>query len=843
MHRSASADETVSAQDEKIGIHDAGFAKRFLETYCIDCHTPADPAGDRDLESLNLVSESMDDQILLRDVIDQLTLGAMPPDDVESPPMRQRLAAIEQLRQMLRDMQLRTQSTAGQAVLRRLNRREYRNTLRSLLPIPGTTFDPTENFPAENVDHQIDTIGAALVTSGYLLDRYLEAANRAVDFAFDQPQDLATRTWVFEDGFDQQTELRAAHKAAFEFRYLCLYDHPLADKPEGAYGTVPGLPDGVPATGTYEVTVWAAAKHRDSRYGPSVVRLDREEPFRLGIRPGETRRGGLDHAQPVQPLLAQTQVTSDDFQAYTFKVHLDQGWVPRMTFENGIDGVRQSFGRVFKKHRELLPQSVRQTSGIFRQRIAVIEHGELPHIRIDKVVIRGPLDDSARSAARKRWLQPFAAKSSDAKSSDAKSSDSDSLHAASLDPVAAADVIAKFADAAFRRPANPDTVARYTGFFEARKSLGRTEPQAMLDTFKAILCSPDFLYFSTASPEGRLDDYAIAERLAYFLSSAPPDAELSAAAAAKHLNQPAQRRQHTERLLKESSAETFVSDFCDAWLNLRALGSMPPDPNDFREYYAGDLESDMRTETRLFVLDLIRRDRPIGELISSRSSFLNRDLAKLYGQSESVPPETAERFQKVSLKHRHRAGLLGHASILTVSANGVETSPVTRGVWVLENLLGTPTPAPPDEVPAIEPDTRGAKTIRQQLEKHRQLATCNACHRKIDPPGFALECFDPVGRFRTHYDKKRRKAIDTSGTLPSGEAFGDVVDFREFLIDQERFLARHFCETLAAYALGRRIEAADHATLDRILDSESDKGYPLQSLLLRWVESEMFVAP
>jgi hypothetical protein len=219
-------------------------------------------------------------------------------------------------------------------------------------------------------------------------------------------------------------------------------------------------------------------------------------------------------------------------------------------------------------------------------------------------------------------------------------------------------------------------------------------------------------------------------------------------------------------------------------------------------------------------------------------SFINRDLAKLYGVVDQVPAENANAFRKVTFADRRRGGLLGQASVLTVSANGIETSPVIRGIWMLENVLGTPPPPPPDDVPAIDPDVRGATSVRELLEKHRTSAACNECHRKIDPLGFALECYDPIGEIRRRYENK--VPIDTSGRLPSGQSFEDVAELKVLLVQRKRFFARAFAEKLLAYALGRRVELSDRGTIDEIVSGLEKDDYPARSLIEQIVISDMF---
>ncbi len=260
----------------------------------------------------------------------------------------------------------------------------------------------------------------------------------------------------------------------------------------------------------------------------------------------------------------------------------------------------------------------------------------------------------------------------------------------------------------------------------------------------------------------------LASRLSYFLWSSMPDDELLRAAAGGKLSEPETLLAQTRRMLQDPRAEAFIENFTNSWLHLNELGSMPPDTQKFAAYYDRQLEPLMRRETQLFFAEVLHKNLSIEHFIDSDFTFANRYLAAHYG----LPTIEGDEFRRISLpKQSLRGGLLGHASVLTATSNGVESSPVTRGIWVLENILGSPPPPPPPDVEPLEPDIRGATTIRQQLAKHRNVATCAECHRKIDPIGFALESFDPIGSFRRQYRDSTGNpvgAVDTSGTLADG---------------------------------------------------------------------------
>ncbi|GAA5510411.1 DUF1592 domain-containing protein [Novipirellula caenicola] len=791
----------------------------FLENYCIECHTVDDPGGQREFETLDFANTHLDTQIQLQEIIDQLTLGSMPPEDADQPSDSERVSAIEHLTGVLESMRAETSSTGGQTVLRRLSRREYRNTVGDLLAIDMSMFDPTIEFPADNLSQHFDNIGDTLVTSGHLLEKYLDAADRCIEKALALSEHPKTQTRSFRDDFVQQPELNRAHRLAFNYRHLVLYDHPLNDKPEGAYGHLHRFADGVPVDGMYEVKVLAEALHRDTPYNKRTIFIDLDEPFRMGIRPGDTSLGDMVHTQPIQPKLAETVIDDNELKWYTFRIPLDRGFAPRFTFENGQHDVRGAYARVFRNHVDTLPASVRGGKGIVAHRNAVIKHGQLPQIRIHEVQIRGPLDVQWPTQSQQRLIG-----------------------GSSFDPEKASERVRQFASRAYRRPATADEVAGLMTVYQSRVASGHTPFQAYMDTLKAALCSPAFLYLSPppSAESSKLSQHGLAERLSYFLTSSMPDERLRQLADEGQLDDPATLREETKRLLGSRDSDAFVADFLDSWLNLRALGSMLPDPKASREYYAAGLEPEMKQETQLFLRDLIDRNASVLLFLSGNYSFVNRDLAKLYGIEDQVPVDAAADFHRVVFRDHRRGGLLGQASVLTVSANGIETSPVIRGVWLLENVLGTPTPPPPDDVPSLDPDVRGAKSIRDQLDRHSESAACNLCHRKIDPLGFALEGFDPIGRVRQTYDARGKQKIDTSGVLPGGETFAGPAELRQRLLERKEFFVRTVTNRLLSHGLGRRIEPTDRAAVDAILDQVKADDYPMADLITAIVTSDLF---
>ena len=315
-------------------------------------------------------------------------------------------------------------------------------------------------------------------------------------------------------------------------------------------------------------------------------------------------------------------------------------------------------------------------------------------------------------------------------------------------------------------------------------------------------------------------------------------------------------------MLADPHSDTFVNEFLDGWLAMRKLGSMKPQGGGFGVYYDDNLEPAMRTETRLFFKHLLQTNGPIADLLDSDYTFANRGLAKLYGfdwqtietdlgkpvdgltlddlQPDGAGDSPSQGFVRARLADKRRGGLLGQASVLTLTANGVDTSPVIRGIWLLENILGAPPSPPPPDVPVVEPDIRGTTTLRQRLEKHRENAACAGCHRQIDPPGFALESYDAIGRWRGHYNLVNNTAlpVDPSGRF-NGHEFKDVVGFKQALLQRQPQFARCLVEKLLVHALGRELTPADRPAIRHIVEQAAGSGYRLRDLVLLCCESEL----
>jgi hypothetical protein len=794
--------------------------EQFLSRYCLECHAADVQKGDRSFDKFTLPLKTLPEVIEARDIIDQLTLREMPPKKADQPTDEERLAAIRALRAGTASAQATLQSTGSRTVLRRLSNREYENTLATLFGRRVDTLGLTADFPKEKTARHLDTIGQSLVTSGFLVDQYFQSANRLVETRLGKPA-TAPQTWRFNKNFIQYEELTGSHKSAFNFRYLNLYEQPNTDTRQGGYGHIEDFRQGVPVSGLYDIEVEAAALHRDTHYDPAIFGIDLSEPFILGVVPGDITKGHIHYPQAIEPLLASSVVPDNTPTRLKFRVWLEAGQTPRFIFPNGPYESRASVITINKRYEKEFSTPV-GSSGVGRSHI--LREGKLPHIRISEIVVQGPVAEPVGGAEEIAVFGPEGFK-----------------------PERAHDQLFAFATKAYRRPLQDADRAPIRKLYEQRLAEKASPRQAALDAVKLILCSPSFLYLSEVTQENdrHLRPHDLATRLAYALWATTPDEALFASAATGKLTDDAELKKQIERLLADARLEGFVDGFLDSWLNMRELGGMPPPRETNRAYYAEDLPASMKTEARLFFRDMLKENRPVDQFLHAEHSFIDKKLAKLYDLPEQKTLRLADGFQKVSLKgDKHRGGLLGMAAVLTVSANGVETSPVTRGAWVSENILGIKPPPPPDIVPAIEPDVSGTTTIRERLAKHSTDRACAECHRKIDPLGFSLESFDAVGRWRVNYAKPKKgpaPKIDTSGEFASGETYQDFAGFRDILHERrEEMFTRHLIRSLLAYSTGRLMEPADEFAVDRIHDKVKQQGLGLRSLVVECLTSDVF---
>lgn len=431
------------------------------------------------------------------------------------------------------------------------------------------------------------------------------------------------------------------------------------------------------------------------------------------------------------------------------------------------------------------------------------------------------------------------------------------INTGSLDDAEA--ILRRILPNAFRRPTDEAEVQPFVNLTASALQDGRPFEDALRLGLKGMLCSPEFLFLDEPGREF-ISQYALASRLSYFLWSSLPDRELLSLADEGRLNHPDILRQQVERLLKDPKANAFTTNFVGQWLDLRDIDFTEPDMNlypDFDEL----LRLSMIEETNRYFLEVLDHNLSLLNFIDSDFTFLNERLARHY----EIPDVQGQKFRKVTLPADSvRGGVLTQASVLKVTANGTNTSPVLRGVWVMENILGQTTPPPPSNVPAVEPDIRGATTLREQLARHSNEESCAVCHDRIDPAGFALENFDVIGGWRDRYRTlgegehpgfsqhpitfawiryRMGLPVDATGTTSDGQSFGDIQDFKRLLLEQKSRVATGLTEKLVTYALGRRLGFSDRLNIQTIVNSTARDDYGFRTLIHRIVQSEMFRRP
>ncbi len=771
----------------------------FLDQNCMDCHDAEMKKGGLDLSALS--TDGTDAAALKKwvRVFDRVAAGEMPPPKKKQPSQD---AVQDFMAALGGDLVAKSDAQKG-TVLRRLNRREYQNTINDLL---GVKVNIIDSLPEDGRAHGFDNIGEALSISGIQMLRYMEAAELAINTALDQEtrpestlqratlesdrnKDTIGKHWlkrddgsivVFNNGGFPSTvipNLRAKQAGTYKLRitgYGYQIDEPVvfalitgsfnfrnADNVTHSFHELP-----VGKSGTVEVTL-----HLDANKG-------------IWISPQGLN--GPDGHSPIKDGPANYPGEGMAFQEVTLEGPIVTDWPPR--------GQKLLLGEL--KLRQL-PHGL-PPSQAWRARNSDFKHKYTA--------------DSADPAADSRKLLPA------------------------------------FISAAFRRPATAADAEPYLKLFDAEFAESQDFMASMRTAAIAVLCSPEFLFLK--EPADKLNDLQLASRLSYFLTRGAPDAELLAA----KLTQPEVLRVQTERLLKSATLERFVADFTDGWLNLREIDFTTPDKQLYPEYDELLLDSMLR-ETRGFITELIQSNLGVANIIHSDFAMLNKRLAQHYG----IPGVSGVALQKVKLpSDSHRGGVLTQASVLKVSANGTNTSPVVRGIFVMDRILGMEPPPPPPGIPGVEPDIRGATTLRELLDKHRNMESCNGCHRIIDPPGFALESYDVIGGWRENFrsiDKGKyidlkvegRKVryklgppVDAAGELSTGVKFANMSEFQQLLLAGQERVARCVAEKLLTFATGRPMGFSDRSAIDRLVAQSKTKNHAMRDLIHAVVQSEIF---
>ena len=843
----------------------------FLKKHCLECHDADTSKGGLNLESLSFDPGNRTNFNRWVQIHDRTQTGEMPPKKKQRPETSERDGFLGSLSSALIAFEDRQIAHEGRATQRRLNRYEYENALRDLLHAPW--LQVRDSLPEDGESYRFNKIGDTLDTSHVQMARYLGAADHALRQAIatqvERPPTEVRRFYTRDQGsytgpmkfsvfntaperatfpvlgFKGQPEVRAGNAPITSTN---------ADQRElEGMGVVASAYEPIepkfnqfkaPVAGRYKLrfnaySVWVGPGLSNKWYIPNlddISRGRRDEPVVVySETPPRLLRG-----------LGKFDISPEP------SVHELEVWLLAGEL------IRPDAGRLF-----------RSRPGPDRWQNPLAEKDGQPGVVFRWLEVEGPLYDQWPTAGHQRLFGNLPIVNPSENPRDIKARRTPDLakskfiiptrvEVLSLKPMADAErLLTDFLPRAYRHPVGKTEIKRFLPVVQSALKQGNSFTDSMIAAYTAVLCSPEFLYLE--EKPGRLEDYALASRLSFFLWNSAPDDELLRCADDKTLHRPEVLRAQTERLLTDPKSRQFVDAFLGYWLDLRRMLATAPDADLYSDYYLDDLLTESALEeTQLFFAELIRGDLPSRNVVDSDFAMLNERLAIHYG----LPSSPGVGLHRVSLpKDSPRGGLMTQAAVLKVTSNGTTTSPVLRGAWIMERILGEKPPPPPPSVPAVEPDIRGAITIRQQLEKHRSQESCNVCHAKMDPAGFALESFDVMGGWRDRYRAQSEGApekglaksgqkfvfhyalpIDSTGELPDGRHFKDIRGLKQLLLGDEKQLARNLARQLAIYATGAPIRFSDRRQIERLLERSSTRRYGVRTLILELVQSELFLS-
>ncbi len=779
---------------------------RFLEAHCFDCHGEGAAKGGLDLEKLG--HDLSDPAVFAKweRLFDRVALGEMPPAKVTNRPKARELEAFQAA---LGPRLVQAHAAAKGTVLRRLNRREYENTMNDLF---GTSLELEDMLPEDGRSHEFDNVGDALGISMQHMQMYLKAAEVVLEEAITKtteppkPQRIVGR----------YTDDKGAEKFVGD-QWLKLKDNSIVRFARTGYPSGMIRSARTQNEGSYRIKVHGFA-------------YQSEKPITFSVSLTTFQRG---MAQPVLGYFSFPPGGPNKMHTVELTAKIGANYMISIEPYGIVD----------------------PDLGIRRRDKTPITTVKTPGLGIHSVELEGPLISEFPSAGHKLILKGINRVEIPPRNPNDrnKSKYKPQFEIKSANEEADAEqALGRLANAAFRRPVQPQEVSPYVKLFQAERSKSEAFESALRTAAIAVLNSPHFLYLR--EPTGALDDYALASRLSYFLTRTAPDAELLGLAQAGELR--GNLHAQTERLLKDDRFERFITDFTQSWLNLREMDFTIPDRTLYPEYEPY-LRFSMPRETEAFLRELIAGNHPASAIVKTDFAMINDRMAEHYG----IDGVAGSQFRKVALPaNSWRGGFLSQGSVLKVSANGSATSPVVRGVYVMERILGiTPTPPPPN-IPGVEPDIRGTATLRELLDKHRNVVSCASCHNKIDPLGFALESFDVTGlrrdRFRNLNSESERvdvavrgrkvqyrlgPKVDDSGKFLDGSTYNDFQDYRDYLVKHDDRLARAFAGKLLTFATGRELGFSDRAELDRIVADTAQNKHRLRDVFHRIIQSEIFL--
>ena len=757
-----------------------------VNQYCVACHNDKLKSGGLALSALNFDAVDQHAEIAEK-VIRKLRGGLMPPAGAKRPDNKAVAEFVSWLENKIDTGA--TESKPGRVALRRLNRREYGYAIRDLL---GLNIDATAWLPEDNIKGNFDNNADALQVSPNFVDQYISAARAVALEAIGNPK-APPITTTYGDVANMIISLPPSGEPGTGRQ-----QHRLEGMPFGTRGGF-SVEHNFPADGDYELTIGDMALAREvprmEFENTVIVLLDGKEFYRTTIG-GEADHKAID--QRLDPAV-------EEINGRLRKI--------RFTATQGQHTLAVTF-----VHRSFAESDE-------RTRTIALEGGQERIQAAHALQIRGPLSVTGMSASASRSkifiCQPKTPRE---------------------EMPCANRIVESLARRAFRRPVTAEDINPVMAFYKAGSATGGFDG-GVRDALSAILASPHFLYRAESgvgtSATRTLTDLELASRLSFFLWSSLPDEELLKAASESRLRNPNVLAGQVSRMLADPRAKSLSDDFGFQWLHVKKLDEITPDRAQF-PHASGLLDPRglFKEELRLFVDGVLRSDRSVYDLLTADDTFLNERLAMLYG----IETVKGSHFRRVTLDNQARRGLLGKGAILMLTAYPNRTSPVLRGAWIMDRLLGTPSPEPPLDVPSLPENRRGqpAKTLRARLEQHREKATCFACHGVMDPLGLALENFNAVGQFRAN-DPDTLTLIDTMGQLPDGTTIKGPDDLRRALVDRpDHQFVQAFTENLMTYALGRSLDYRDMPTVRRIVRQAAADNYRFKSIVLGVVSSDAF---
>ncbi len=759
------------------------FAKEgipFLEQYCFSCHTGDQPEAGVALDSYEDNVSLIKNHDVWERVLDMLETHQMPPDGNDQPSMEELESFVQHVDAIFEDASRNAKPDPGRVTVRRLNKVEYRNSVRDFL---GVDFDPTASFPADDVGHGFDNIGDVLTMSPLLMERYLEAAEAIVTrvIILDPPKPTTN--------YQNTKYLLPRHDSVPDQRFRLLDPNatePWLSGPFKAYATTLKLLHDVETY--FRATLYAET---ESETPVHVALFIQGEDLEEVSSPEEIAQlVGVDpNAQLPFKILEIFEITSRD-----------------------------------PKKLQTIRHLVSRVPNIQLAGIAMVkpEHGEpQAKLHIRSITSVGPLETRPKSHLEILACTPDIPQAEQTR-----------------------EVLTRLLRKAYRRPPSNQEVEELAQFAESYQAGGAKWEAAIQHAIKVILCSPKFLFRlelddlpQTEEPRP-IDEFQLASRLSYFLWSSIPDDELLELAEKNQLT--ASLESQVKRMLADPKANELATNFGVQWLQIQRLDTVTPDPERFPNF-GPKMRADMLKETELFLESVIREDRSILDLLDADYTFLNQRLSAHYGiwKNAQGEPIKGNEFQRIAFDNPTRGGILTQASVLTVTSNPNRTSPVKRGRWVLEQILGSPPPPPPPDVPELEEDHEAitGTTLRERLEQHRDDPACANCHAKMDPIGFAMENYNAVGKFRT---KDGEQKIDSAGQLPDGTTFDGIADLKQILVNRKKQFAQCLTEKMLTYALGRGLEFYDRPTIERIVTKLENNDYRISVLITEIVKSDPF---